>query len=139
MTGQVRSTRAREIVVSVATALGMLGATFFITLPLSRQAKRDSTQIDLDWLQRKTATYHQRHGSYPTQAQGLGALVQDGLVETMPADAWGNSFRYEFNGESCRIVSFGADDRPGGTGPDADQAVELPASSPESRPATPAR
>jgi general secretion pathway protein G len=138
-TGQVRSTRAREVVIVLAIALGMLGVAIFIVLPQLRQVKRDSTQNNLDWLQRNMATYYQRHGSYPTQAQGLDALVQDGLVETIPLDAWGNKFRYELSGESCRIVSFGFDGRPGGTGSDADQTVELPASRPESRPATPAR
>lgn len=138
-TGQSRSTRAREVVIVLAVALGLLGGAVFIVLPQLRQVKRDSTQSDLDWLQRKLAMYYQRHGFYPTEAQGLDALVQEGLIETKPHDAWGNEFRYELSGEGCRIVSFGFDGRPGGTDSDADLKVELSASTPESWPATPAR
>jgi general secretion pathway protein G len=42
------------------------------------------------------------------------------LMQSIPADPWGNPYQYSVEGNKYRIVSFGADGRPGGTGYDAD-------------------
>ena len=82
--------------------------------------------------------YYADSGQVPTTQQGLRALLvvpskapfprrwQGPYLNdltTVPLDAWSHPFRYQSpgpNGERYRIVSYGADGRPGGTGGNAD-------------------
>jgi general secretion pathway protein G len=73
---------------------------------------------------------------YPTTEQGLDALIHEadgaksfppgGYLQKrrIPQDAWGNPFEYEQPGQnnshSFDLWSYGADDKPGGEGVDAD-------------------
>lgn len=77
--------------------------------------------------------YRLDNRSYPTSAQGLGALVekplappappnwsQGGYLPAMPADPWDNAYLYRADGNGYELTSHGADGKPGGTGVDAD-------------------
>ncbi len=82
--------------------------------------------------------YKMDNGNYPTQQQGLQALVEpsalpprprkfpkDGYLDrrTLPLDPWDNDYIYLIpgsNGESYEIISYGNDGEPGGEGADAD-------------------
>lgn len=72
---------------------------------------------------------------YPTTEQGLEALVaqpsgepqaknwkQGGYVDRLPKDPWGNTYQYLNPGVHAEIdiSTFGADNRPGGEGVNAD-------------------
>jgi general secretion pathway protein G len=74
-------------------------------------------------------------GRYPTEEEGLGALIEQptdvtnwpvgGYLETteVPKDAWDHDFVYELNPASGRpfvVKSLGADGQDGGEGYDAD-------------------
>ena len=71
-------------------------------------------------------TYRADCGGYPTTAEGLNALkVNPGnpgwhgpyLSEDVPADPWGHPYLYRYTGaraESPEIISYGADEKPGG-------------------------
>lgn len=82
--------------------------------------------------------YRRDHGFIPTREQGLQALCQapsspptpedyppEGYldVRVLPVDPWGNPFAYLVpgtHGESYEIITYGADNEPGGDGEDAD-------------------
>jgi general secretion pathway protein G len=70
------------------------------------------------------------NGRYPTQGEGLQALVQapagargwnpDGYLERVPTDPWGNEYFYNTDGRDVLVKSFGADGVEGGDGYNAD-------------------
>ena len=82
--------------------------------------------------------YRMEQGRYPTQQQGLSALVAeprvaplprryppDGYLEsrTLPLDPWGNDYVYLVpgpDGGPYEVLSYGADGEPGGEGEDVD-------------------
>lgn len=74
-------------------------------------------------------------GTYPTTEEGLkalrirpaGAVNWRGpyLPADVPSDPWGHEYIYTYpgnHGPAPDIVSYGADEKPGGMGPDADYA-----------------
>lgn len=77
--------------------------------------------------------YRLEIGHYPTQNQGLEALVSDPgdtsnwngpylKKAKVPKDPWGNEYQYRFPGEHgvVDVWSFGANGQEGGDGEDAD-------------------
>ncbi len=76
-------------------------------------------------------------GRYPTQDEGLAALIEepasaegwagpylDGYAE-VPRDPWHNAYHYFRNvggSPPCEIVCYGADGKPGGSDDDADMS-----------------
>ena len=93
-------------------------------------------QADISVLEQAIETYRLDNLSFPTDQQGLQALVslpaglaqperyrQGGYVRRLPEDPWGNP--YQYRRESARggqfdVWSFGADGKEGGDGNDAD-------------------
>ena len=76
---------------------------------------------------------------YPSQEQGLRALVErpttepvpvnwpnGGYLDRFPKDPWGNDYVYRNPGQrdDVEVLSLGADGRPGGTGVNADITSE---------------
>jgi len=72
-------------------------------------------------------------GRYPTSKEGFGALVKQPegaagwngpYLPHLPSDdPWGHPYLYKWPGferSRCELKSYGADGKPGGTGPDAD-------------------
>ena len=76
--------------------------------------------------------YRLDNGHYPSQEQGLNALVERPaddknwagpyLAKAVPPDPWGNSYIYKVPGEhgDYDVISYGKDGKPGGSGEDAD-------------------
>lgn len=89
-------------------------------------------QAQIDALEKALDQYRLDTGHYPTQEQGLSAIVTkpaneprwDGpyLKKGLPADPWGRAFIYKIPGERGEfdIVSLGKDGARGGTGEAAD-------------------
>ena len=89
-------------------------------------------------------TYYAEQGRYPTQEQGLEALVQkpvrgpiparypaNGYLSTreLPMDPWGHPYIYLIpgrQGEVFEILTCGADGEEGGTGADEDLSSAHP-------------
>ena len=62
------------------------------------------------------------HGRFPTQDEGIGALLPY-LKRDIPLDPWNNPYIYRFPGEHGAepdLLSYGADGVAGGEGPDQD-------------------
>lgn len=93
-----------------------------------------SAEQDLASIQKALADYKQDNGVYPSNEQGLLALVikpgrapvpkewkTGGYIDRLPRDPWGHSYQYRLSaeGDSFDVFSFGAhgpdegDDNPG--------------------------
>lgn len=120
----------------VIVIIGLIsGIVVFNVLPAADKAAVATAQTDIKRLQTALTQYRLDNQSFPTQAQGLGALVQQpqglrrperyqqgGYIQSLPEDPWGNPYIYIYPGEfgEFDIISYGRDGRPGGEGLDAD-------------------
>ena len=77
----------------------------------------------------KTAllAYRLKFNRFPTAAEGLGALLENekGIKfldsNAIPKDPWNNDYVYSSDSaRDFRVISYGADGRPGGSGYDED-------------------
>ena len=98
------------------------------------RAKVVKTKADLKSLHSSVMNFKMDTGRYPTEEEGLAALVEDpgdegwepgGYLDTteVPKDGWKNDFYYELEPASNMpfvIISFGADGEESGEGYDAD-------------------
>ena len=118
--------------------IGLLG-TLVATKVVSKidQARVTTTKTNLKELHRLITSFYMDLGRYPTEDEGLDALIEapmdidierypeGGYLETtdLPLDAWKNEFIYELYPESGQpfvIISYGADGQEGGEGKEAD-------------------
>jgi general secretion pathway protein G len=108
---------------------GYVGPKYFSQIGKS-EAKAAKAQMDA--LEKALDQYRLDTGHYPTQEQGLAALVKrpptearwDGpyLKKDVPMDPWGRAYQYKIPGErgDFELLSLGKDGVPGGTGDAAD-------------------
>lgn len=125
--------------IEVLVVIAILGILAALIVPriMDRpdQAKRVAATQDIATIMQALKLYHLDNGRYPTQEQGLRALVEKpsaepvppnwkpgGYLERLPNDPWGNPYQYLNPGVHGEIdvFSFGADGKPGGEGNDAD-------------------
>jgi len=95
-------------------------------------AKSKSAAVQIADLEAAIDLFRVDVGRYPTQQEGLNALVVKPqtastwngpyLRKGLPKDPWGNPYRYRFPGQHADydVFSFGADNAPGGEGENAD-------------------
>jgi general secretion pathway protein G len=111
-----------EIMIVIAI-LGLLASVIVVAVMNQfDNAKIQTTKIKLKSLQQALHQYNVNVGDYPTQGEGLRALLNppDGLkpmVESMPKDEWGNEILY-FNparkgSGPFEVVSKGPDGQEG--------------------------
>ncbi len=116
-----------ELMVVIAIIAGL--ATIVGVNLFSALSRADVTNAQAQISNFKTALmgYKIEFKKFPTSGQGLEALVSndkgtsflDGTI--VPTDPWGNPYVYTSeSSKSYKIVSYGADGVPGGTGEDAD-------------------
>lgn len=99
------------------------------------EARRIAARQDIGTIIQALKLYRLDNGSYPSQEQGLAALIQKptidpqpnnwkdgGYLERVPSDPWGNGYKYLNPGAHGEIdvFSYGADGKEGGEGNDAD-------------------
>lgn len=99
------------------------------------EAKKSRTIADLAETQDSLEQYRLHVGDYPTQDQGLQALVEapssgsestgswrGPYLKKVPKDGWGRDLVYVRggDGESFEIISYGKDGKEGGEGFNAD-------------------
>jgi len=124
-----------EIMVVVAI-LGILAA-LIVPKIMGRpdEARRIAAKQDIGTIMQGLKLYRLDNGRYPTQEQGLNALIQKpttdpipnnwkdgGYLERLPNDPWGNGYKYLNPGVHGEIdvFSYGADGKEGGEGNDTD-------------------
>jgi general secretion pathway protein G len=124
-----------EILV-VITIIGILAA-LIVPRIMDRpdQARATAARADVNAIMSALKLYKLDNGTYPTNEQGLLALVKKpdrgdiprnwkpgGYLEKLPSDPWGSDYQYlnpGIRGE-VDVFSLGADRKPGGEGYDAD-------------------
>lgn len=120
----------------VIVIIGLLSTIVVVNvLPLLGDAREDKVRADLATLEGSLTTFYATYGRYPSTDEGLEALVnppeddrvsaryaEEGFIQRLPDDPWGNPYQYLSPGEHGRfdVYSLGADGRPGGEGDNAD-------------------
>jgi general secretion pathway protein G len=120
----------------VIVILGLLATIVMVNvLPSQDRAMKEKARADISVLEQSIEGYRLDNFTFPTNEQGLQALVtppagmtrpdryrEGGYIRRLPQDPWGNPYQYAVPGEKGRfdIYSFGADGRKGGEGDDAD-------------------
>ena len=117
------------VMVILGLLASLVGPAMFKKLGTAKQ-KTAKTQIEM--LMTALDSYRLDIGHYPSQQEGLEAMVVnpgdekwDGsyLAKGLPKDPWGNPYHYQNPGEhdtDVEIYSYGGDNRPGGEKEDAD-------------------
>lgn len=123
------------VLVIITLLAGIVGVN---VLHQPAQARARAAQVQMRNLQTALKIYHTEQGRFPTQAQGLDALVKkpsrppvpvaypdDGYLESrhVPVDPWGQPYIYLIpgrEGEAYELICYGADGAPGGEDSNAD-------------------
>lgn len=127
------------VVVSILAILGALIVPKIMDRP--SEAKIVAAKQDINSIVAAMKLYKLDNGRYPTQGQGLQALVtkpsgeqvpanwkNGGYLERLPKDPWGNEYLFlnpGLNGD-IDVMSYGADGQSGGEGFDADIGNWMP-------------
>lgn len=109
--------------VGIAVLVGGLGGVALLMVGLSSvhvEAKQDTARLDMATIRQSLRRFHEKHHHYPPRSEGLRALVEAGLLETVPVDPWGRPYGYTLQGGWPVLWCDGADGLPGGAGADAD-------------------
>ncbi len=126
--------------IEILIALTLLGlAATFITgrvLDSLTEGQIQAAKIQMSALSDRLKEFKRHCNFYPTQEQGLEALVSkptsgrdckryapNGYLEDgtgVPLDPWDNDYIYTSDGRTFNIISLGADGLEGGEGADAD-------------------
>ncbi len=134
----MKKTRGFTLIeVMVVVVILSILAAFVVPQIMSRpdEAKMVKAQQDVIRIESALDLYRLDNGDYPTQAQGLAALVQKPTVSPIPShynasaylkrlpkDPWGHEYQYRNPGiySDVDVFSLGADGREGGEGVDSD-------------------
>ena len=125
------------IEVMVVIAIIGIMATLIVPQVMSKpdEARVIAARQDISSIVQALKLYRLDIGRYPTTEQGLAALVAkptsepipqnwkpNGYVDRLPKDPWGFAYQYSNPGTQgeINVFSLGADNKPGGTGFDAD-------------------
>ena len=127
-----------EILVVIAIISLLAGVVLLNIAPQIGMGSQAAAKAQIQVLSSAATTYRMAHGRYPTQQQGLEALVRKPAQEpipenypdsgylsgrSVPLDPWKNPYIYLCPGrqnEPFEILSYGADGEPGGSSADAD-------------------
>jgi len=118
------------VITIIGLVMGLVGPR---VLNYLSESKVKTAKIQIESLSSALDLYFLDTGQYPSNAEGLAALVQrPGTAAAwngpylkgndIPNDPWGKAYVYRSPGQRAvyEIVSYGADGREGGTGAAAD-------------------
>jgi general secretion pathway protein G len=109
---------------TIAFVVVVLAVVTVINVPLSPrpEAMRKAAEASLAAYEVALGMYRDDCGSFPTEDQGLDALVRNPGIDRWkgpyvrprpPADSWGNPFAYGVGATSVTITSCGSDGKLG--------------------------
>lgn len=126
-----------EILV-VVVIIGLLSSVVLFNVVGARtSAQMTTARANISALSQNLELYSAQIGTYPTEDQGLDALVEapaglanaaryqrGGYIQNLPVDPWGRPYQYIFPAERSRaaydVFSYGADGEVGGEEDNAD-------------------
>ncbi len=123
--------------VEIMVVVVILGVLAVLIVPRvvgrTEEARGAAAKHDIAAIMQSLKLYRLDNGRYPTNDQGLQALVTKpaagpaptnwrSYLDKLPKDPWGNAYQYLNPGVHGEIDVFtlGADGQPGGTGADQD-------------------
>ena len=108
----------------VIVIIGLLATVVIINvMPATSRAATTKARADIATLEQALDMYRLDHLRYPTQEEGLEALVSGNYIRRLPNDPWRNPYSYSApapDGRDFRVASLGADGREGGSVEDED-------------------
>lgn len=107
--GKFKGFSLLEMVIVMGIIAILLGGAIYMMGGLTGQAEIQRAKTDIQSLSTALETYKINAGNYPTQSQGLKALVErpssppiprpyKAIMDEVPKDPWGNEYRYRFPG-----------------------------------------
>lgn len=117
------------VVIVIALMGAMIAPTLFKKV---QQAEETRVAQDIRVVESALKFYRLDNFRYPTQTQGLDALVHKPsgadrwngpYLEELPKDPWGETYRYAYpgkHGKDVDVYTYGADNLEGGEGSDKD-------------------
>lgn len=123
------------VIVIIGLLAGLVAPRYFDTVGKS---KTKIAKAQIDSLDKALDQYRLEVGAFPTQEQGLDALVKQPagvskwqgpyLKKTVPMDPWGNPYIYTLSESKTEIdiTSLGSDGKPGGQGDAKDVSLSKP-------------
>lgn len=120
--GTSRPQRLGRLVLALvfSAATGLAFFLVWLTHDGSLTAEQQRARGEIRKLEGLFKSHHRLMGRFPSKEEGFTPLIQARLLERVPEDPWGHPYVYWMDGASGAVVSYGADGRPGGTGPAAD-------------------
>ena len=111
-----------EVLVTLVIISLLIGFTVLNVVPQIGKGKAVRVEGDLARIETALEMYSLDHFTYPTQQDGLEALIAGGYIRKLSLDPWGNPYEYRNPGEHgpVDIFSLGADGEPGGEDQSAD-------------------
>jgi general secretion pathway protein G len=108
----------------VIVIIGLLATIVIINvMPAADRAAMTKARADISTLEQGVEMYRLQHLRYPTNEEGLQALVGTNIVRRLPNDPWNRPYAYSAPGQGGQpftISTLGADGREGGDGENAD-------------------
>ena len=102
-------------------------ASFIVPSVINRpdEARLTKVKNDIMALEGALDLYKLDNGRYPSNSEGLKILInekENTYLKRLPLDPWGNAYQFDNPGKNNKIdiYSYGADQKPGGSGIDKD-------------------
>ena len=123
------------VIVIIGLLAGLVGPRYFDTVSKS---KAKVARAQMDSLEKALEQYRLDTGSFPTQEQGLQALLTlpagvarwqgPYLKKAIPLDPWGHAYVYQLaaSQRELNLVCLGSDGQPGGEGDAKDISLSEP-------------
>lgn len=111
-----------EVLVTLVIISLLIGFTVVSVVPQIGKGKTVRVEGDISAIETALELYSLDNFNYPSQQEGLEALVSGGYIKKLSLDPWGNPYEYRNPGERIpvEIFSLGADGEPGGEDQNAD-------------------
>ncbi len=111
-----------EVLVTLVIISLLIGFTVVSVLPQIDRGRATRVAGDIAAIESALQLYRLDNFNYPSQQDGLEALLSSGHLEKLSLDPWGNAYEYRNPGErgAIDIFSLGADGEPGGEDQNAD-------------------
>ena len=102
-------------------------ASFIVPSVINRpdEARLTKVKNDIMALEGALDLYKLDNSRYPSNSEGLKILInekENTYLKRLPLDPWGNAYQFDNPGKNNKIdiYSYGADQKPGGSGIDKD-------------------
>lgn len=111
-----------EIIITLAIVGGLMAMVIAGVTAGSKTARVHQTEMAFGQIRSSMQMYRMHNSKYPTQEQGLVALIDNPGIKTwrgpycepeLLKDAWGNEIQFESDGRKVRFTSAGEDEQVG--------------------------